>query len=318
MRIQFLVAAHEDPAFVARISERLLTAPDAAVSVQWDCASGALELPPGLAVEHHLTRAPCEWGRGAQLQAMVDSIRSLADAPFDWLLVLSGKDYPVRPLTELDELLRKTSHALFLDAPPEGRVQLPNGTTDEWTYLQDRYFYQYHWIPQSWWSKLAPTAQRVVSRGMKRAIGSGSRGRRLRVQRRTRGLSPAVGVRARAHPFTTERPCRKGSDWFAISRPVFDDLWTQIDRSPDLVQYFRRTYLPIESLVHTVLLPTWESGNAGHDLHYQRFVGNQPHPEILHDADWDDFVASRAFFARKFDPASTELLDRIDRELLAP
>jgi hypothetical protein len=316
VRIQFLIAAHRDPALLIRLCERLLTAPDAAITVQWDRASPPLTLPHALGVAQRVTRAPCEWGSGAQLDAMLDSLRALAEAEFDWLVVLSGQDSPIRPLTELDDLLAHTSHRLFLDAPAGGRVPLPAAHT-EWTYLQDRYFYQYHWVPQRWWAKLPPGAQRIMSGGMKRVIGSGSQGRRMRVQRRTRTLSPALGIRAREHPFTPDRPCRKGSDWFVISRPVFDDLRKQIDEDLELVQYFRRTYLPIESLVHTVLLPTWEDQNAGHNLHYRRFVPGRAHPEFLDDSDWGDFVAGGAFFARKFGPGSTELLDRIDRELLA-
>jgi hypothetical protein len=37
---------------------------------------------------------------------------------------------------------------------------------------------------------------------------------------------------------------------------------------------------------------------------------------MVTEDDWDDLVASGAFFARKFDPNAVELLDRVDRDLL--
>lgn len=316
MRLHFLVVAHRDPVLVARLCERLLTVPDATITLQWDRAAGVPSLPTGLEVDRRITRAPCEWGSGAQLDAMLDSLRSLVTSSFDWLLLLSGQDYPIRPMHDLVEFLTSTSHLLFLETPAGGTVKPPTAHDAKWTYLQDRYFYRYRWVPQRTWSRLSPSAQRFVAAGMQRAVRGLAPRRSFRVQRRPRGFSPALGTRTREYPFTPLRPCRKGSDWFAISRPVFDDLLEQIEASPDLVRYFRRTYLPIESFFHTLLLPTWESNNAGHNLHYRRFIEGRSHPEILDEDDWEQFVASGGFFARKVDATSSALLDRIDRELL--
>jgi hypothetical protein len=140
----------------------------------------------------------------------------------------------------------------------------------------------------------------------------------VRVQRRPGSVfSPGVGVRTRAHPFTADRPCRKGSDWFLMSREVFDDLLDQMASSPELIEHFRHCYCPNESFFHTILLPRWETVNAGRNLQYIRFVGASAHPKTLRSADWPAIVASDAFFARKFDAADTALLDQIDRELRA-
>jgi hypothetical protein len=139
----------------------------------------------------------------------------------------------------------------------------------------------------------------------------------VRVQRRPRNaFSPGLGTRVRNPPFTDARPCRKGSDWFALSRRVFDDLMDEIRRAPELVEHYRHTFCPTESFFHTLLLPRWNDTNAGHSLHCIRFVGERPHPETVTASELDRVITSRAFFARKFDPADRALLDRIDAELL--
>ncbi len=319
MRIQFLVAAHRDPEFVWRLCERLLDAPDAAVTVQWDCAFELPEVPAGLRVDVRATRAPCGWGNGSQLDALLDSLRALERSRFDWLVVLSGQDYPIRPMGELASFLADTRHSLFLQTPEGGSVPAPpaeHGEDGEWAYLQDRYFYRYRWVPQGLWAKLGVPTQRVISGGLQHVVRFLVPGGAVRVQRRPGGFSPAIGVRVRRHPFTADRPCRKGSDWFAISRPVFDDLLDRAASAPTLVEYFRHTYLPTESFFHTVLLPYWESDNADHNLHFRRFVPGHAHPEVLREADWDELVASHRFFARKFDPPDVAVVDRIDRDLL--
>jgi hypothetical protein len=219
-------------------------------------------------------------------------------------------------MTELATFLADTDHRLFFrmeDGPTSP------GVTPVSSYLDDRYSYHYRWIPQRWWSRLSPGARRAIGAGMQRTVRVVARHDAVRVQRRPDNVfSPGVGVRVRVTPFSPARPCRKGSAWFALSRPVFDDLLVQLRDSPDLVAHYRRTYCPDESLFHTLLLPRWEAHNAGHNLHYLRFAGARPHPELVTEADWDDLVASDAFFARKFDPAAVELLDRVDRSLLAP
>ncbi len=60
------------------------------------------------------TSAPCEWGNGTQLDALLESLENLATQSFDWLVILSGQDYPVRPVAELAAFLADTEHQLFL------------------------------------------------------------------------------------------------------------------------------------------------------------------------------------------------------------
>jgi hypothetical protein len=295
----------------------LLRASDAGVMVQWDSGFDVPSAPQGLDVTVRPTRAPAGWGNRAQLDAVLDSLRALENKPFDWLIVISGQDYPVRPMAELEHLLVQTEHQLFVRLDEDETVAEPPTRRDEWTFLHDRYLRQYRWVPQHWWSCLSPQLQRVLSGAAKVSVQTLSRSKWLRVQRRPRGFAPGLGVAARAHPFSDTRPCRKGSDWFALSRPVFDDLMQETRESAELVAYFRRTYIPTESFVHTLLLPKWEPMNSGSNLQFVRFRPNRAHPDVLTDDDWDDLVGSAEFFARKFDPEDLELLDRIDRELLA-
>lgn len=314
MRIHFLVAAHRDPNLLSRLCARLLDTPNSAVTVQWDCANPRPVLDGDLDVDLRPTREPCEWGSGAQLDAMLTSMRALETAPFDWLVVLSGHDYPIRPLDELAGMLADTSYELFLE-PEDGPVLLDDGA--ECDYLRDRYGYRYHWLPQRWWSRLPDGSRRVVGAGLQRTARTLARNGRVRVQRRPANVfSPGIGTRVQRDPFTVERPCRKGSDWFLLSRPVFDDLLRESEASVDLLEHFRHSYCPNEAFFHTLLLPRWDHANAGHNLHYIRFVGDNAHPETVRDHDWAEVVGSGAFFARKFDASDGALLDRIDRELL--
>jgi hypothetical protein len=220
-------------------------------------------------------------------------------------------------LHELEDFLARTHYQLFFRTEEDDSYVEAPTRRDEWTFVHDRYFRRYVWFPQRWWSRLGSQLQRALSGGAKAVVQSLFPSRWLRMQRRPRGFSPGVGVVVRQPPFTPERPCRKGSDWYAMSRAVFDDLLHETRQSPDLLAYFRRTYIPTESYIHTALLPKWEPMNADVNLHFVRFAPTSPHPDTLTKDDWDDFVNGGEFFARKFDPGATDLVDRIDRELLA-
>jgi len=101
-----------------------------------------------------------------------------------------------------------------------------------------------------------------------------------------------------------------------MSRDVVDDLLGKVDAFPEIVEHFRHTYLRTDSFFHTLMLCDHEERNAGSNLHYLRFAPGSPHPGVLAEDDWDEFSTSGAFFARKFDAADAELLDRIDGQLL--
>jgi hypothetical protein len=309
VRVQFLVTAFAQPEHLARLCARLGDVPGSDITVQWDCEAPSPRLASP--VEVVPTRAPVAWGDGTQLSALLDSLTRLRDRSFDWLLLLSGSDYPIRPPGDLARYLDRARTSMFLEIEGDGIVSPPSGRGpgDE---LQRRYFYRHHPVPARIWRAIGPSAQRVLAGGLTRVTrpfwGNAW------VQVRPRGLSPTVAVRSRNAPFSSGQPCRKGRDWWAISRPVFDDLIEHTIADDALVRYYRRTYIPVESYFHTVLVPRWGHLNARHNLHYRKFtVGS--HPDVLTEHDLDDMRASGRFFARKFD-GSPAVLDRIDDELL--
>jgi hypothetical protein len=301
MRVQYLVTAYKEPLQIRRLCEHL----GPHVTVQWDRTT---PLPSFGAVSGRATRCPVVWGDGTFLNALLDSFLLLRRNEFDWLVVLSGQDYPIRPITELETALAHDDYALYMETPHvAGYADIERG------YLDDRYFYQYRWIPDRVWRPLPRQLQRATGGLLKFAVNLWGE-RSVRVQRRPANLAPGFAMRARHHPFTPNLPCRKGSDWFALSRPVFDRLNQLVQQRPDLVHYFSRTYIPTESFFHTILFPEWEDRNAGTNLHYRVMAGDGARPKLLDENDLDAMIASGKYFARKF-ARDSPVLDALDRQL---
>ena len=110
--IVYLVLSHSRPAQLGRLVRTLLAeAPAGKVVIHHDPTG--TPVAPGLAgVDGHLfvpRPRPVRWADFSEAQATFTSFDWLLRAiEFDWVVVLSGQDYPVRPLHELEQHLAAT------------------------------------------------------------------------------------------------------------------------------------------------------------------------------------------------------------------
>lgn len=102
-----------------------------------------------------------------------------------------------------------------------------------------------------------------------------------------------------------------GSSYWCLSRAAAQHVIDTVDRSPELVRFFRRVWIPDEIFFQTVLAnsPLRET-LINDDIHYIEWVAHQPSPKIITDP--TAALASGKWFARKFDDPS--VLDRIDQK----
>ena len=121
-----------------------------------------------------------------------------------------------------------------------------------------------------------------------------------------------IGLRRFRTPFSKGATCFKGSQWFAASQKAVQTLI----RQTRLVKYYRRSLIPDESFVQTVLLNTPELRVCNADLWFTRWQRDADHPDVLTADDVPDAIASGKLFARKFDIGTDAVaLDRIDKHI---
>jgi hypothetical protein len=229
----------------------------------------ALRIPP----------VPVEWGHGSQLAAVLRALRWVRErAEFDWLVLLSGQDYPIRPVAEIEASLLAAPYDAFIRHKPVPPRGLRRGGVDEFARR-----YTYRWRPGSLsWARLDPLVQ----------------GRRL-------PSGTFVGL-----PASPPLPVFHGSDWFSLSRRAVDVVLAAPDA---VVDHFLHTIIPTEAFVHTVLA---NSGLRLADDHRRYAVfdpPSSPSPRVFGLEDVDAVLASGADFARKFD--DVRVLDAIDRRI---
>jgi hypothetical protein len=287
VRIGYLVVSHRDPEQVLRLVRVLKETPSSEVVVRHDQRRSALardevEAAGGRLLDDALE---LEWGGWGQAEVLLNGIRQFET---DWVLVLSGQDYPVRPLAEVQAYFEATEHdALLGDAWELDLADDPGPPRDEFF---TRYAYRHY----------------------RRPPGLGKMPRRFRPVLYTREMPPRLGIRRLTKPF---RSVFVSADWLTLSRRAIASVERYVREESRAMRYFRRVAVPSESLFATALMTDAQLSVGLDHLRFIRFPRpGAPHPDTLTSADLPELERSNAFFARKFDlGVDAEVLDALDR-----
>lgn len=305
MRVCYLIQSHCGAKQIARLVRVIGAAsPGALVVVAHDdtgCALSSDELP--CAAERHLlaVRGPLRRGYLSMLAPYLQVVGWLRSQglPYDWLVYLSGQDYPTLPLAD--------SEAQLAAADCDGFVRYWNAFDGQGPWRRrhqgvHRYGFQYRDAP-AW------------TRGLVRILRAGNGWQRLVHVHLTYGLR--VGLRARRTPFTTDFPCYAGWQWTTLRRTCAEQVVDQLARDASLVAYYERTICPDESLVQTVLLRAGGVRLVNDNLRYaDNANARDGRPRLLGAADFARITSGAYHFARKFDAAKDDrILDLLDAHL---
>jgi hypothetical protein len=253
-------------------------------------------------------------GRGCFgiIDGLIASMRWLEKQPksYDWFVVLSGQDYPIRPLHELESELAGSQydgHFHYFDTNDHvAAASAPMYWTKE--EIEHRYHFRYSTI-------------REESTKLERAL--------FKVPRHILDLTPnwrlhtsfgiKIGARPAKTPFTDEFKLYGGSYWAVISRKAVRAVLEFVDERPDIVDYFRDVVDPEEAFLPTVLANDRSLRLSSRELRFYDFENSHlGHPLVIGTKDLDRVLASGCFIARKFDMRrDPEVLDDLDRRLLA-
>jgi hypothetical protein len=296
VRIAYLVVSHRNPAQVLRLVGALKEGPAAEVVVRHDerrsrLDPDELERAGGRALRDGIN---VEWGHHSHLRMLLGAIgRVRTELDPDWLVVISGQDYPLRPLAEIEGRLAGADEDAFLGNP--WRLQTnspPRPPADEFF---RRYAYWHTSVP-------SPTPKppgRLQRLAYIRELPSGGR--------------PLLGIRRPRLPFSDASPCWVSADWPLLGRRAIEALLGAARHDARLLRHYRHTFAGSESFLATVLMNERSLSVSGDDRRFVRFAPGAPHPDLLTSADLGQLIDSGAHFARKFDAGvDAAVLDALD------
>jgi hypothetical protein len=320
MQVAFLILNHRDPAQLLRLVTTLrLELPEAPIVVhndrfRIDLNASALD---SISDIHLLTSdGPITWGDFSLVDACWHSMRWMVrHVKFDWLILLSAQDYPIKSLATLGDYLDATgADALLRAAPVSGLSKGRNGRN-----RRRRYFYQYRPnipipYPDSRWRRLRLRLRQLTQVPVDVLNNVQPY---IQVYKLPEQMPWRVGWRARSTPFTENEPCWFGSMWWSLSYKAAELVVEYARMNPAYVDYYRRTIIPDESATATIIYNSPSLHVDPHNLHYVRWTNPKTgHPDVFRADDLPELLAAPEFFARKFDIATdSEILDKLEEVL---
>jgi hypothetical protein len=291
VKLAYLVVSHRNPRQVLRLVTALDEGPAAHVFVRHDQRQSRLEAAEveqagGRLIDDGL---PVEWGGWSHLRMLLASVELMAgELDPDWLMVLSGQDYPLRPLAQVEQRLASAEHDAYLgDAWQLQTSALPPPPAEEF-FLRYAYFH------------LPAPGLRWFPRRLRRAVYYRDRPRRF-------------GIRLPRLPFRDDLRCWVSSDWPTLNRRALQAVLRTKREERRLMRHYRHTFAPAESFFATALMNDAALRVADDDRRFVRFQPGAPSPDVLTSTDLNQLQTSGADFARKFDIAvDARVLDLLD------
>jgi len=228
-------------------------------------------------------RTHVNWGGYSQTRAELALLRRAVQTPADYYVLISGTHYPIRPNQFLYDQLAGGDE--FLSARPVPTEDKPLSRFEHYYFDFDR---------------RTRSVSHYALRGAEAAL-------------RLLGVKKPI-------PFALYA----GSNWFALTHAAVAYIFDTLDRDPRYAGFFRTSLFPEEAIFQTILGNSPWRPRLRHCLTYSDW-STVPGPAIIGDRHLDelyrqdtftsDYGEFKPFFARKFDPHNTRVLDIVDRRL---
>ena len=281
--ICFVIIAHNDAAAVARLA-KLLIANEGRVAIHFDLNAPEQEF---IKLQEHLgTDAGCviwakrvrvAWGAWSIVQATLNALEAIAAAgpPADFVHLLSGSDYPIRPLAEFRDYLHRHATVDHIECVD---ISVQKWVTDGLSHERYQYRHYFHW-------KTHP----------------GIFDKCWRLQR-------TLGLR---RPFLPGLRPRMGSQWWTLTwRSVEKAL--AAGRDPRISSFFRTVWIPDEMYFQSVISGAGSEPSTAPILTLYQFTeGGIP---VIYYNDHAEYLSRQPFFfARKLSRHADRLRDDLDK-----
>lgn len=295
-RVAYIVSAYRLPALLVRLIERL-DAPGTSTLIHVDARTPdpvfrAMTEPLAERPRvRFLPRHPCHWGDFGHVRASLKGLRALlaGERPFDYAVLLTGQDYPLRSSAEIAATLGRAGGRVFMRP-----AALPNSDwTEGGSYrYENRYFRA---VGRSFAFPGAP---------FRNARLNGAWFRTARMLGLYRSFPAGIQPFGGSSYWMMPADCARYVEGFARANPAF-------------TRFFHHVRIPDEIFFHTIVMNSpFRARIAADDLRYIDWSADTDSPKVLTSADVPALLRSNALFARKFDPAvDARVLDRIDERL---
>jgi hypothetical protein len=249
---------------------------------------------------YFLDRHKCHWGNFGHILATIKGLSAATESSidFDYAILLTGQDYPIKTNTYIEEFFEQNNGKQFMSyvpipCDPRYGWQNENGGADRierWSFrLCGR------WLHIPWATTCRSSPWDYFSN-------------------RLASLIPRRTFPANITPYG-------GESYWCITRECAQYIIDYTKKNPEFVKYFRSVFIPDEIFFHTIIMNSHFKENVvNNNLRCINWSSRGPDgslPKIWGERDFPALSASTALFARKFDQTlDPNILNLIDTKLL--
>lgn len=315
MKLAYIILAHKYPEQLIRLVHRLNTE-NTSFFVHIDKKTDEKiynQIVGGLSHFQNvnfLERHKCSWGDYSLVKAPINGIKEIfkKNVDFDWLIILSGQDYPIKSNSQIEEFLGNNKGKQFIEykdyelVPPDG--SWPTSGADRVNYWHFRLGKMNFVFP----GKLTANSINRYCRADKtwfRIFAS-----------LWSGLMVLFPIKRK---FPEGFKAFWGSQFWCLSRECVEYIHSLIEQNHAVVRYFRYVDIPDEMFFQTLVLSSeFKEEVVNDNLFYIDWDNPNPLvPRTFVKEDFEIIANNSKLFARKFDMnRDAEILDMIDEKIL--
>lgn len=303
MKLAYIILAHKNPEQLTRLIDRLNTE-TASFFVHIDQATNEdtyaqmVKQLSSLPNVYFLKRYHTYWGSFNLVKATFEGIKEIFKIPvdFDYVMFLSGQDYPIKSNAQIEQFLSKNLGKEFIEYNP---LPYENWTDPNFTINVDRI--------ENWFINGKLVKHDSIALPKNASL-------KLRVFLTLCSWLMRLNILPRKRKFPEGFQPFCGSAFWCLSRNCAEYINNFIQQNPAFINFFKFAGITDEVFFQTIILNSpFKEQVINNDLKYVVWPG----PAILGKNDLENLKNSSDLFARKFDPTTDpEVLDIIDQKIL--
>ncbi|WP_157179271.1 beta-1,6-N-acetylglucosaminyltransferase [Phyllobacterium sp. YR531] len=271
IKITAIVMIHDQPVLAKQLIHTLL-AEDIKVIVHLDGDSdpavrdqlknsfqGKIEFSPSF---------KCSWGTYSLVKATLEALLSIRRLDWnpDYVLLLSGSDFPIKSHHALCAFLENNHGRQFIQSKPISEKWVKGGLQEE----RFQYYFPFNWRSQPLLFDWAFKAQST--------------------------LAHFIGTRR----IPTDIDLHIGSQWWALTWDACTAILDLVAKRPEIEKYFKLTWIPDESFFQTLIRCVVAEDEIICDTGLTYFEFDEKgRPLVFYDDHFDHLRRQPFFFARK-------------------
>lgn len=309
-RIVYVVLAHRLPSQVSRLISLIQSQHDSVVMLHYD--------GDDLRVDSNvipIERRAVSWGGMSIPRLFLDALVQAVSVPrAAWIVIVSGQDYPLRPLEQIHADLLASRFDVHLDSHA-----VREGTPWPMWEPLTRYGYRFAIMPVDLPGRLRRRVWPLISRSCENVQRRSSRTsdeqqweRLPAFVLRNVGARLAVGRRREDNPFL-QGELHAGDAWFSVRVDAARRILDAVAINDRFMRYMSRTLVPDEALFQSLIANKLPELRVGPWRRHRLFRQGESHPHVWRTPELPILLQTGADFARKFDiNVDAAILDCLD------